>query len=397
MLNFGKRYPNAVTLRLQTNYRSVSSILDLANRSIEFNRNRLPKTLRAHRSGGDAPVSVLLATPEHQAAFVCQRILELHHEEAVPLRRMAVLYRAHSNSLELQLELNRRQIPYSVRSGLRFFEQAHIKDVIAYLRVMHNPLDELAAGRVIQMQTGLGRTAMAALGESFGSRTATPHTLAEHLRSAPELTRLGGRLGKPLGQLASLLDTLSGHLEKGGVRQAIEHLVKGPYAAYARRRYPNADERLEDLTQLAQYTDRYADVEEMLSDLALTAGVATESISPGEPPEEDRLALSTVHQAKGLEWRVVFVIWLCEGRFPSVLSLKEPRGEEEERRLFHVAATRAQDLLYMVRPAVAESERDFHRVQRPSRFLSELLPDPPFETWDIEVEYDQDPQSEPKT
>ena len=185
---------------------------------------------------------------------------------------------------------------------------------------------------------------------------------------------------------------MRGEVDRGGVKGAMEWLVGEPYKEYAARSYPNAEERLEDIRGLADYAVRYGDVEPFLSDLSLAGGLAAQSLEEtrADDEDEDRLVLSTVHQAKGLEWRVVFVIWLSEGKFPSALALRDPEGEEEERRLFHVAVTRAKDELYLCRPVISTSPQDFDRIVRPSRFLTELQPDPPYEVWDIELEEEEE-------
>jgi DNA helicase-2/ATP-dependent DNA helicase PcrA len=389
MLDFPKRFPDARVLRLQTNYRSGPKILELANRSIEGNINRLEKTLRAHRTSGTSPVCLAVGTDEEQACFVCQRLLELHHEESIPLREIAVLYRAHSHSMELQVELGRRNIPFAVRSGLRFFEQAHIKDVFAYLRALHNPTDELALARLFQIHPGVGRATSRVVLESLRremERGRPIESLAAHIDEMRTRGEVRSSVTKPLEGLSANMRELGREVNESGVGASMRWLAEGVYKSYASKTYSNADERLEDIMQLALYAERFHELEPFLSEIALAGGVAAQGIKPGKDPDDDHLTLSTIHQAKGLEWRVVFLIGLCEGMFPSALALRDLRGEEEERRLFHVAATRAKDELYLCRPTFSQSERDFKKVLRPSRFLTELQPDAPFETWEIMLE-----------
>ena len=380
IIDFPRRYPEAKVFKLETNYRSSPEILSLANASIQKNTRQFPKVLRPVCPSAMEPAHVPLRDVYLQAAFVAQRVLELNQEEDIPLDQMAVLYRAHSHSLELQVELTRRGIPYSVRSGLRFFEQRHIKDVTAYLRLSHNIGDALAWQRVLRMWRGVGaRTVehvLSAVQHSEGQTapgvlTSGDLIKAVHRKAAPQLARLGRVLDKIL--------------QAQSVPLMIEAVMEGHYRSYAQAAFPNAETRLEDLQQLADYTSQYASLERFLSELALVAGIAAEGIAPGEMPEE-KMTLSTVHQAKGLEWRVVFVLWLSEGRFPHAIAIRTRDEEEEERRLFHVTVTRAREQLYLCSPRFDEGGNGPRKLLRLSRFLSEVASGDcsPYETWDIE-------------
>ncbi|PIE17369.1 MAG: ATP-dependent DNA helicase [Proteobacteria bacterium] len=386
IIDFPRRYPSAQVFKLERNYRSVPEVLALANRSIRNNVEQFPKQLEATRPPGMTPALLPLADSAMQAEFVCQRVLELHNEEDVPLGQMAVLYRAHSQSVELQVQLTQRQIPYTVRSGLRFFEQAHIKDVVAYLRVLHNSGDVLAWQRVLKTWSGVGRKSAervlaSALDEAGGERS-RPWRAGELLRK-DDLTRALPSSARPaVGRLAALLGSMEREAE---LPQLIRQVIDGHYRAYARAAFRNADTRVEDLLQLADFAKRYESLERFLSELALVAGLAAEGIGDGEMPD-DKLTLSTVHQAKGLEWRAVFVLGLAEGRFPQAIAVKTRRELEEERRLFYVAVTRAKDQLYLCHPRFEEPDRGPRRLLRLSRFVEELSHDggpPAFERWEI--------------
>jgi len=380
ILRFGERHRAAVVYKIQNNYRSTPQILGLASRSVAHNVHRHDKTLRAVRATGELPVVVGVDDVYQQAAFVAQRVLEIHEDENVPLQQMAVLFRAHSHSLELQVELTRRQIPFTVRAGLRFFEQAHIKDALAHLRWQTNPPDELAAMRVLRLQPGIGASTASRTIEHVQSLTARP--LSAGLASAQEHAGLPGRARGQLTRLARLFGQLE---DTSGPAAALRTVLDGPYRDHALRQFANAEERLQDLSQLADYAERYDTTAALLSDIALMAGMAAESIAPGEPPD-DCLTLTTIHQAKGLEWKAVFVLWLCDGHFPSAPALRDPGGEEEERRLFHVAATRARDQLALIHPLFAEQRGLPRVITRVSRFLGELEGQDLFERWSIELE-----------
>jgi DNA helicase-2/ATP-dependent DNA helicase PcrA len=382
---FPGRYPEARVYRLETNYRSTPEIVAVANTAIAANRRQFPKTLRSARpSAGLPPALIPCRDADQQAAFVASRVLELR-DEGVPLDEIAVLYRSHYHSLELQLELTRRGIPYTVRSGVRFFEQAHIKDVISYLRLTANPRDELAWKRVLRLIPNVG--------------PATANRVWERVAYAPDPLALvlgGGadaaatRRGTGWAEFRALLEDLTRPELRTSPGRQIETVLARGYEAHLKATYENAEARLEDLRQLALYSSRYSSTEEFLSELALLsterygapqALTAEDVIEGGD--EDEVLALSSVHQAKGLEWRAVFIIWAADGKFPSPRSLRDAEGEEEERRLWYVALTRAKDQLYISYPLMVTDYNRQSILQRPSRFVTEVPPDL-YEIWSLE-------------
>lgn len=383
MLTFRTRYPEGEEFRLESNYRSRPEILTLANASIEHNRGQLRKTLRPIRSGsGTEPALVPVRDADQQAAFVASRVLELR-DEGVPLKEIAVLYRSHWHSLELQLELSRRNIPYSIRSGLRFFEQAHIKDVVAYLRLIVNPRDEMAWKRVLKLIPRVGNRTAAKIWERLA--------IAENPLA---LVRADTFDAAPATSAWQNFIALVGALTAPGVvdvpSKQIETILQRGYVEYLQGLYENADLREEDLRQLARFAVQFESTETFLSELALVnterfgapGPTVGEDVVEGSDPDE-RLTLSTIHQAKGLEWQSVFLIWASDGKFPSARSLRDPESEEEERRLFYVAVTRAKDDLAICYPlTVVERSRETI-IQKPSRFITEV-PRAMFEVWQIE-------------
>lgn len=382
MVDFTRRYPDARVCKLELSYRSVPEILRLANRCIRFNQRQLPKQLAATRAPGMMPVLLPLEDSQQQASFVAQRVLELHQEEELELGQMAVLYRAHAHSLELQLELTRRNIPYLVRSGVRFFEQAHIKDVTAYLKLVHNPADPLAWQRVLRTWSGVGRRSASVVLEHLLSHP-RPQRASEALAAAAR----GGALPSSARASIERLVTLMARLDQDEpIPELLSSIVEDHYREYAEATYPNARTRLHDLSALGDYARRYETLERFLSEMSLSEGFVAEGISGGETPES-ALTLSTVHQAKGLEWRVVFVIGLFEGGFPQPMAARSPSELEEERRLFYVAATRAMDQLYLCYPRFEEGESGPRRLLRLSRFVDELGYDgaPPYERWEVQA------------
>ena len=396
---FPKRYPEAVIYKLETNYRSTPEILALANVSIACNRKQFPKNLRPARdSKGLPPALVPCRDADQQAAFVASRILELR-DEGVPLSEMAVLYRSHYHSLELQLELTRRAIPYRIRSGVRFFEQAHIKDVVSYLRLITNPRDEMAWKRVLMLIPQVGPSTANRIWERIAF-AADPLALVrrDDFQAAP-------KRGSGWRDFLSLIEALIQDEVRSNPGLQIETILIRGYEQHLSDTYENADARLEDLRQLAQYATRYKTTEDFLSELAL---LSTERYGAPKPlsgedvvmgsDEDETLTLTSVHQAKGLEWPVVFVIWAADGKFPSPRSLRDMEGEEEERRLWYVALTRAADQLYVSYPLMVTDYTNQTVVQRPSRFVIEV-PRELYDIWSLEEENVQqlgqlDPSSE---
>jgi len=361
ILSFPERHTGCTVFKLELNYRSTPPILDLANASIVHNERQFKKELRSIRSKGEKPAEVVVTTPELQASWIADTVLELR-EEGTELEEMAVLYRNHSHSFDLQVELTRRNIPFRVRSGLKFFEHRHVKDVLSHLRFIDNPRDEISFARLMKLRPGFGPRLTARLWQAMAG--ADPVERLLHLdASGVDLPKTARR---SLTAAQSLLKGLAKPKILGQPGEAIRRIVSEFYNDWARANLENSGSRLEDIEQLALFADGFPDTAVFLAEITLLNDLSGEDAVGG--PTDEVLTLSSTHQAKGLEWRVVFVIWLAEGRFPSA------RAEdiEEERRLFYVAATRARDRLFLLRPELA---RDRYRVDvllDPSRFLSEL-------------------------
>jgi DNA helicase-2/ATP-dependent DNA helicase PcrA len=382
IMRFPDRYPDCRIFKLETNYRSTPEILHLANLSITNNENQFQKTLRAVRTQGIRPVLVPARNVLQQADFVAQRILELHRS-GIPLREMAVLYRAHFHSMEVQMEMTRRGIPFEIRSGIRFFEQAHIKDVTGYLRLIVNPRDELAWKRVLGLYAKIGRVTAEKIW-GYLSRCSDPLGTVH----GAAFRECAGKLAIPgLGRFQETFFALH-NAGSTSPPELIDVILRNGYRELLRERYPDAASREEDLLQLANFSSRFTSLDAFLSELALLTGITEES----HPEEiaEDRVVLSSIHQAKGLEWMAVFMIWCSEGMMPLARALKEPGGEEEERRLFYVAATRAKDHLYLTYPLTDYARGMGNLPVSPSRFIMELSPytargeDRPYDQWLID-------------
>jgi DNA helicase II / ATP-dependent DNA helicase PcrA len=380
ILGFPERYPGAKTFRLTRNYRSTPEILALANASIAHNQRQFPKELAASREGGPMPAVVALPDIPDQARFVGQRLLEWH-DEGEKLQDLAVLYRAHYQALELQIELVRRGIPYEIRSGTRFFEQRHVKDVLAFLRVVVNPKDELSWKRALKLFPRVGERSAAAVWEAIGGKP-------DPLEAFHKLDAAGGAFGRggeaALRPFRALLSRLDGPAMRSSPSEAIRSVVEDVYRDYARAKFPNGNARLDDLEQFAQFAQTYDSLPAFLEEVTLFNELSGEDVVAGEP-DDDRVVLSSIHQAKGLEWSRVIVMGLSEGRFPSYRSVGTEEGLEEERRLFYVAVTRAKNEIALVYPMLARDRYGVDVILEPSRFLAEL-PEAVFERWTIERE-----------
>ncbi len=378
ILEFPKRYEGANVYKIETNYRSTPEILTVANAAISPNPRQFEKHLISSRKSGAKPVLAPCGNSAEQAAFVAQRALELR-EEGMSLNEMAVLYRSHFHALELQLELTRRNIPFSITSGIRFFEQAHIKDISAYLKFLHNPLDELSFKRMMKLFPGVGAKSADKLWGCWSARVAEAAASAEESGLATVLHRCSSQVPKKAGVAwAQFLATVSqlGKPEIAGKPAAMIRLVlEASYEEYIKETYANFRARLEDIEQLATFAQQFSNTEEFLTQLALLSNVeAEDDASPKE--DDEQIRLSTIHQAKGLEFRVVFIIMLCDGLFPSSRALEHAESEEEERRLFYVAITRAKDELYLTYPLIRLTQGySGDMMQQPSRFLADIPKD----------------------
>jgi DNA helicase-2/ATP-dependent DNA helicase PcrA len=383
ILKFPERYPDAKIYRIETNYRSTPEILEVANAAIKANVNQFPKELASARKSGSKPILVTCNDAGEQAAFISQRVLELR-DEGVSMDKMAVLYRSHFHALELQLELTRRNIPFAITSGMRFFEQAHIKDVAAYIKLTNNPFDEIAFKRLVQLLRGIG---------AKGAEKLWSHFHKQLTAATAELKNLLGRTLQACAELvapkakaswAQFVATAA-QLEAEDIRtnasNMITLIIEAGYEDYLKEHYDNYQSRIEDLKQLAIFARQFPSVEEFLTQLALLSSVDSEETQPARKDEE-QLRLSTVHQAKGLEFDTVFIMMLCDGLFPSERSMETPEGEEEERRLMYVAITRARNELYLSYPLIRAGFGTGDMLQRPSRFLDEI-PTNLLEEWNL--------------
>jgi DNA helicase II / ATP-dependent DNA helicase PcrA len=382
ILKFPERNSGARLYQLDINYRSTPEIVALTRASIAHNLSGFPKALTSNRKTGIRPLVVTAADAYEEAEFLCQQILE-GHEQGVDLGKMAVLYRNHYDSILLQAELVSRKIPYQVRSGLRFFEQAHIKDVLSYLRILVNPRDEAAWRRLLLLLPGIGP----AKANAIWNRLAES---AEPLKSLATAQTMALVPSKSKGLFAAFVADLR-KIEATGPETnpagAIAAILEGGYRETVRTRYERPENRLADIEQLAVLAARYDRLDALIGDLLLAGDLYGLDTTATENAD-DTLVLSTIHQAKGLEWSRVFIPRLIEENFPSRRTLDEAAGEDEERRIFYVGISRARDELTLTYPlTIVRGGRGPTVYTNPSRFLTELDPEL-YETAAIEPDLD---------
>ncbi len=363
ILSFPERFEGARIFKLLTNYRSTPEILDLANESLSHNRHQFKKELIGLREKGDKPKLIACSSAAQEARYIADQILALR-DAGSALANMAVLFRSSAHSQSLEFELMKRDIPYEYRGGQKFFERAHIKDIVCFLRLYENPKDEVAWLRTLGLQTGIGAT------------TASDIAVQMHAIESVDMI-LDGSAGLRIparGQTGwnDMMILLRKLQEKGRFpNQLIRAITSSAYQDYLEREYPNYRERLEDLEQLAVFAEGYDDLATFLADISLYDAVIAGREKPGIGNEE-KMVLSTIHQAKGLEWDTVFIIHLADQSFPNRRALAEEDGMEEERRLFYVAVTRARRQLFLSYPLTLGQESLV--LNQPSTFVEEVNP-----------------------
>jgi len=367
IMDFPRIFPGAAIIKLEENYRSTQPVLDLANAIIAGAREKYTKCLYSRQPHGLRPRLIRTADEKEQSLLVTSEIKNLLHQ-GVPLPQIAVLFRAAFHSFDLEIELARAGLPFMKFGGFKFLESAHIKDLLAYVRVVANPWDTLSWKRLLLLQPGVGAKAS----QKFLARIPDGFSLDEALRW------LGQQKQGALQQLAHLLKQLRDPQQTlvSRLSLALEH-----YEPLLASRFDDYPRRRRDLEHLLNLTSRYRDLRSFLNDLSLEPPTSLADVAR---PTHEYLTLSTIHSAKGLEWEAVFIIWAAEGRFPSFYAEEKWEEEEEERRLMYVAVTRAKRHLIITYPYESYNRFVGMSVNQPSRFLSDL-PRKVLETWRVAV------------
>ena len=362
ILDFPRDFPGTTMVALEQNYRSTQPILDVTNTLIARASERFTKNLWTRREGGERPWLVTVQDEAQQTRFVVERILELH-ENGTPLREMAVLFRAGYMSADLEIELSNRKIPYEKWGGLKFLEAAHVKDVLAFLRILENPRDEVSWYRILLLLPGIGDATARQAIEAMVADAWDPRAF-QRFAAPPRARAAHASLGALLGQLRQGDD---------GTRPVASDIarIRLLYDDILREKYDRVDPRLSDLDQLQTIAGGYPSRGAFLAALALEPPQATQDLAGGTTDEDDALVLSTVHSAKGKEWDAVFLIWAVDGWFPMSRAVNDDDELEEERRLMYVAMTRPRNHLAVTYPLNSYSSRrgSDYSLDQLSRFL----------------------------
>ncbi len=366
ILDFPARFTGATVLTLEQNYRSCAPILSATNAIIAEAAERYDKALWTEREGGAPPALVTCRDEREQTDYVIERILG-HREEGTPLMEQAVLFRAMHHSMDLELELQRRNIPFVKYGGLKFAEMAHVKDLVAYLRLAENPNDEVAALRVLGLLPGVGPRIASALAADLTAARGDFESWVGHAVPGATAVLWPG--------FVTLMRTLASAPSEDVAAQLAA--TRAFYAPLAEQRYDNAPARLADLEQIEMLGSRFRDRTSFLTDLVLDAPQWTGDLAGPPLLDEDYLILSTMHSAKGLEFDVVFVIHAADGNIPSDMATGSVEEIEEERRLFYVACTRARDALYVTHPlryyAAGRGRSDAYGYAQRTRFVPDRM------------------------
>lgn len=364
IMEFPSLFPNATVIKLEQNYRSSQSILDLTNAVISQAKEKFTKNLFSDKTGGAKPVYIETDNDNHQSRFICQKILELR-EEGKSLNDVAILMRSGWHSNDLEVELKAHNLPFVKHGGFKFVESAHVKDVMAYLKLIYNPSETVSWHRVLLLFDGLGPKGAATLTQS----------IKEHLAN-PNMIPLGKYKSKGyFNDLQNLIQLVFSPQQRHKKPNALVESVLKYYSPIFKLTYDNFTKRQSDLDSLSSIAEKYEDLDTMLSEMSLDPPSSTEDVMP-EDTEDETVTLSTIHSAKGLEWNTVFLISAVDGYLPSFQSLGDADQLEEERRLMYVALTRAEENLFIIKPNLDLSQSNYYRYSgiqfsNPSRFIQE--------------------------
>ena len=375
IMEFPQIFKDVKIIKLEENFRSIQPILDFTNNIIERSIEKYSKNLYTRKTGGALPVIMAASTDNLQSKFIVEKILELR-EEGVPLKEMAVLFRSSFFSFDLEIELAKANIPFQKFGGMKFIESAHIKDILAFLRIAANPKDVVSWYRVLLLQEGVGpKTAQKILDELATARLtikANPDTITSF------------RYNEKIAGLFQLLYKL--HTEKNLPSEKAQ-LVMDYYYPLFKDKYDDFNKRKKDIDIFLNITENYKSLDSLLADMAIEPIIDSVIDIGAEDKENEFVTLSTIHSAKGLEWHSVFIIHLVEGFFPSSRSADKLESLEEERRLMYVASTRAKQNLFITYPMNLFDREAGTTLSKPSRFISEINSELA-EGWLLEEEYE---------
>jgi len=366
IMNFPDIFPGTRLIRLEENYRSIQPILDLTNLIIESASEKYTKALFTRKKGGSVPLLVEAGSENEQSRYIVDTITDLQRQ-GIPLNQIAVLFRAGFHSFDLEIELGREGISFIKHGGFKFMESAHIKDLLSYLRVLHNPYDRISWHRILLLVKKIGPRTAETIYQSIVQEKSG---MAGFLSLTPRPAWAEG-----FNQLKAFFAAVESKTLT--VAEAGEHALNY-YVNILKEIHDDYPKRIRDLEHLLTIMERYADLEHFLTDMALEPPTTSFGANLSVPaPEntadaENTLVLSTVHSAKGLEWHTVFIISALDGRFPSMRAIDSFEEMEEELRLMYVAATRAKENLVFTYPTSTYDRGSGMIFARPSRFLETI-------------------------
>jgi DNA helicase II / ATP-dependent DNA helicase PcrA len=374
IMTFPDRHPGTQIYRIEINYRSTPQILNFANGVLlaQPKGRHFDKELRAARGHSQKPLVVQAMDDREQAEFLIKRIRALIEDEGVSANEIAILYRSHFIALETQLALSRAGIPYHITSGVKFFERQHIRDVVALLRFVYNPTDELAWQRIAMLLPKIGEKGAQKIYEAAREHAQLmQRDFLDALSTDDVKTKVPKDSRPEWDSFCASLRQVSDAMRTARPTKAVEAAVEGWYGDFLKGAFADYIDRLDELTALVGFANRFDEVQDFLAQIVL---LNSETSDRQVDPDAEAVKLTTVHQAKGLEYDVVFLIGVADGMFPGRRSI-ESGDVEEERRLFYVAVTRAKNELYICYPKVATRAGPGGMLLSPSRFLTELPTD----------------------
>ena len=365
IMEFPQLFPKVQIIKLQENYRSPQEILDFSNEIIRNLKYKYPKVLHSNKKGKEKPAIIPTKNEQEQSEFIVNRILDLL-DEGVNLNEIAVLIRSAYFSYDLELELQKKKIPFQKIGGIKFVEAAHIKDVLAFLKTSVNIKDVLSFSRILKLLNGIGHK------KANQIISVLNFDLLKNFDKNFPISKINKLTNEEeLFQLLTLLKNLA--FDEESLAEKIQKVIIF-YTPYFQSKFDDYNKREKDFNSLLTIASRYDDLQSFLSDLALDPPNSSIIDFEDEQKEKNFLTISTIHSAKGLEWEVVFIMNVVEGYFPSYYSLKNEEQLEEERRLFYVAVTRAKERLYITYPMFINSNEMGSSFARPSTFLKEINP-----------------------
>lgn len=374
IMTFPDRHPGTVIHRIEVNYRSTPEILNLANGVLlaQPKGRHFDKELRAARAHSQKPFVVQAMDDREQAEFILKRIRSLVEDDGVSLNEIAILYRSHFLALEVQLALSRAGLPYHITSGVKFFERQHIRDLVALLRFVYNPSDTQAWQRIAILLPKIGeKGAQKIYNAALDHARLMQQNFVDALPTDDVKSKVAKDALPDWGNFCASLKQVADAMQTMKPADAVQTAIDGWYGDYLKGAFADYLDRLDELKALVGFAARFDETQDFLAQIVL---LNSETSDRHVDPDTEAIKLTTVHQAKGLEYDVVFLIGLADGQFPGRRSI-ESGDVEEERRLFYVAVTRARNELYLTYPKVATRAGPGGMLLTPSRFILELPTD----------------------